>query len=647
MHALRPLRRNVSGYLPVIVLFLPGNLAPSAGRSFSLARTFMLQFWLALLFSAFFLSCPAWTLAKQTGETAHSHYSAYEKGRERLRNLEHGKAGQQRINWLNAVREFRRLYWLAPNSSLAPRCLFMTAQTYAKMYTHFHLRLDLDESIQYYQKVASLFPKNTLADDALYNAALLLEKEKKDTLGAAELYTRIVHHYPKGDFSGQAREALIRLGRKKKMSVQESEHFSSLLPPATVSPLKYWASDDYTRIVVQISRPVSYTSKLLEKDGDQPRRLYLDLSSSRIAAQGRQTLPIEDGLLKQVRVRQLNNDTVRVGLEIQSISDYNIFNLNDPFRIVIDVHGDRKKRAPQTTARQGVVQSRPKIKPEFGQTSLPSREREAVAASVIILQDEKKRRPGPGQRIDPGSATKQKQDYSLAQQLGLGIRKIILDPGHGGKDPGAMAHGLKEKDIVLVVAKYLRNILRERYGYEVSLTRNRDVFLPLEERTALANTGKADLFVSIHVNAHPDKRVRGIETFYLNLATNSEAMRVAALENATSTHNISELQDILTDLMRNSKIVESSHLARYVQTNLVNGLKRNRYPVHSHGVKQAPFYVLIGAQMPAILAEISFITNPGDARLLGNKQYLHEIAEQLAVGLHSYAHKQLAAGQGH
>ena len=155
----------------------------------------------------------------------------------------------------------------------------------------------------------------------------------------------------------------------------------------------------------------------------------------------------------------------------------------------------------------------------------------------------------------------------------------------------------------------------------MALTRSKDVYLPLEERTAIANTQSGDPFISVHVNAHPDKTIGGIETYFLNLATNAEAMRVAALENATSTHSISELEDILTDLMKNTKIDESSRLARFVQTNLVSGMG-NRFKARDLGVKQAPFYVLIGAEMPAVLAEISFITNPKEAELLREDRYL-------------------------
>ena len=234
----------------------------------------------------------------------------------------------------------------------------------------------------------------------------------------------------------------------------------------------------------------------------------------------------------------------------------------------------------------------------------------------------------------PSKATN-REKLSLAQQLGLGVRKIVIDPGHGGKDPGAMAFGLKEKEIVLKISKKLAKVLRNTYRYEVVLTRTKDIFIPLEERTAIANTHKSDLFISIHINAHSDQASGGIETYFLNLATDANAMRVAALENATSTHSIGELQDILATLMKNSKIDESSRLARFVQTNLVSGFGRN-YKPRDLGVKQAPFYVLIGAEMPAILAELSFITNPEEAKLLQNEQYLDKIAEQLAAGIVAY-----------
>ncbi len=549
--------------------------------------------------------------------------------------------GEDRSSWLKGVRNFRRLYLLDTKGPLAPSCLYMIAGMYRQMFQRFHLPIDLDESINSYQQLASEFSENRLADDALFAVATLYERHKKNRKRALELYETIISRYPRGDQCMRARKKIAGPALYSRISSAGSP---SNLPDtllADISPIKHWSSSDYTRIVIQASRSVTYTTSLLEKDGDQPRRLYIDLKDSAIAPRFQTPVPIEDGLLKRIRTRQFNDNTVQVILDIESISDYKIFDLKDPFKIVIDVHGIKTKKKIAAAKPVLPVAEQPKTKPKVRATSLPS--------SFIVLEDFNKKRPRHSARagMNPPVTIQKKPEsrLSLAQQLGLGIRKIIIDPGHGGKDPGAMAFGLKEKDIVLKVAKKVQKILRKKYNYEVSLTRKTDIFIPLEERTALANTAGADLFVSIHVNAHPNKATRGIETFYLNLATNSEAMRVAARENATSTHNINEMQHILTDLMQNSKILESSRLAHFVQTNMISGLRKDNYQTKDHGVKKAPFYVLIGAQMPAVLVEISFITNPMEAKRLRKNSFLNEIAAQISAGVSAYVGQHLTAAQ--
>ncbi|MDR0477054.1 MAG: N-acetylmuramoyl-L-alanine amidase [Desulfobulbaceae bacterium] len=232
---------------------------------------------------------------------------------------------------------------------------------------------------------------------------------------------------------------------------------------------------------------------------------------------------------------------------------------------------------------------------------------------------------------------------SLAQQLSLGVKKIVLDPGHGGKDPGAMAGSLQEKDVVLAVAKRLKPVLEKELGCQVVLTREGDRFLGLEERTAFANTEGADLFLSLHLNAHSSSQAHGFETYYLNLTTNPEAMRVAAQENATSTHQLSDLQDILSNIMKNSKIAESSRLARLVNDAVAHGASAAEGDkMKKHGVKQAPFYVLIGAQMPAILLEMAFISNPDDAKHITSDDYVADMAKHIAQGILSYTNTNTA-----
>ncbi len=306
----------------------------------------------------------------------------------------------------------------------------------------------------------------------------------------------------------------------------------------------------------------------------------------------RPIVPIADDLLSNARAGQYTADTVRVVLDIKSIDDFSIFSLKNPFRIVVDINGIPKKR--------------PSKKP---------------------LKEEEIRPPSG----DIG-------DGSLARQLALGVRRIVIDPGHGGKDPGAVGYdrNVLEKNVALEVSKRLARKVRKRLGCEVILTRDRDVFLSLEERTAIANTKNADIFISLHANAHRNRRVRGIETYFLNLATDNEAILVAARENATSAKNISDLEAILNDLMKNSKVNESSRLAGYVQRAMVRKLKTKYKKVNDKGVKQAPFYVLLGAEMPCILVEIAFISNKAECSRLNTAAYQEAVADAIVVGIQDY-----------
>ncbi|MCW5200683.1 N-acetylmuramoyl-L-alanine amidase, partial [Desulfobulbus sp. F4] len=371
---------------------------------------------------------------------------------------------------------------------------------------------------------------------------------------------------------------------------------------AKLLPIQHWSSDSYNRVAVSISSPAVYQAELPDKNKKQ---LRLEFKQSHIPPELRTPIAVNNGLIKTIHAEQTDGETVQVSLYLAEDADSKIFSLNDPFRVVVDLR--KAATAPEQAAAE--TQNKP--------SDQEKKENEKTA-------DAKK-------EIKPEGA--QRHGLTLAQQLGLGIRRIMIDPGHGGKDTGATGFGLEEKNIVLDVAKRVRELLKKE-NYEVLLTREQDVLIPLEERTAIANTKGTDLFLSIHVNAHPKATVKGVETYYLNLAANPDAMRVAALENATSTRSISEMQGILASLMKNTKIDESSLLAEFIQTSMTDGLRR--YKVKNLGVKKAPFYVLIGAQMPAVLAEISFISNKEEAALLKDDQYLQAIAKQIAVGVVAY-----------
>ncbi len=384
--------------------------------------------------------------------------------------------------------------------------------------------------------------------------------------------------------------------------------------------IQHWSSDRYSRVAVNASGPTEYHVELPDRSSSQPGMLHIDFERISASPAALTPMVLKNGLVKSIYTKLSGKDAVRVSLELAAAADCKVFSLNDPFRVVIDIRSlaepEPEKPVVAVAAATAEVEKHPE-KPEEKTHEEP------------VLKTQSKVKPVEAEKL------------TLAQQLGLGIRRIVIDPGHGGKDTGAVAFGLKEKDIVLKVAKRIRKILKKE-GYEIFLTREKDVFLPLEERTAIANTKGADLFLSIHVNAHPKSWVRGVETFYLNLAANPEAMRVAALENATSTRSMSEMEGILTDLMKNTKINESSQLAEFIQTSMAEGLRS--YKIRSLGVKKAPFYVLIGAQMPAALAEISFITNEKEAALLKDDKYLQTIVEHIAAGVTAYAeHRRTAA----
>ena len=216
------------------------------------------------------------------------------------------------------------------------------------------------------------------------------------------------------------------------------------------------------------------------------------------------------------------------------------------------------------------------------------------------------------------------------------VSKIVIDPGHGGKDPGAISpNGIREKDITLEIGKLLAKRLKE-LGFEIFLTRSRDEFLTLEERTVFANKKRADLFISVHINSHQNPSVSGIETYFLNLTTDSSAIEVAARENATTQKSISDLQLIINDLMLNSKINESSKFANFVHTCIVSSALNIGYNGKNLGVRQAPFYVLLGAQMPSILLELGFITNSTDSEMLKRRSYQDTLVEGIAKGINNY-----------
>jgi N-acetylmuramoyl-L-alanine amidase len=614
----------------------------------------MLRYFLFLLFLSGLLTTDA-LLAQLAGAAVAQPASSgafsspsqmYDQAKFYFNQLENNSdLARSRDNWLKGTRNFRKVYLLNPKSEYAPGCLYMLGNMYLKMYERFSLGIDLDESLAYYKDTSRLFPEHFLSDDALYAESQIYFQIKKDPKKASSTLEKILSLYPKGDMHSKAADKLKILSKDFDLPLPRAlvgnVHSNQL---TTIHPVKFWSSPDYARIVVMADSPVTYSENVLRKQHEEPQNLFIDFKNSYTAPELRRKISVQEGLLKQLRVDQVRTDTVRVYLDVKSIDTYKIFSLPNPFRIIIDVHGPKEVASSHLKSpalgKPTIAQSAEAAK-QAAVKSPPDSQRieKPLPQPISIKRSNKKRivqRPSFSPPENPLPSGKQPK-LSLAQQLGLGVRKVVLDPGHGGKDPGAMANQMLEKDIVLRIAQKLKPKLQQLLNCEVILTRNDDSYLSLEERTAIANTEEADLFVSLHLNAHPSEESRGLETYFLNLSTNAEAMRVAAMENATSTHQISDLEGILSDILKNSKIDESSRLAERVHATMLSGLNGKQFgEIKNLGVKQAPFYVLIGAQMPSILLEIAFISNKEEAENLKNPYYLETVASEIANGISAY-----------
>jgi N-acetylmuramoyl-L-alanine amidase len=302
----------------------------------------------------------------------------------------------------------------------------------------------------------------------------------------------------------------------------------------------------------------------------------------------------------------------------------------------IDSNGPRKTIVEADNGKDDDVVTIAKLDPP--EINLRTRTATTLTPSPLPKGSAKNKRKAPEVFPDAREASPTARgDRSLIRALGLKIGKIVIDPGHGGHDTGTIGpNGLEEKDLVLDVGRRLGKLLQARLGADVVFTRKDDTFIPLETRTSIANQEQADLFVSIHANSSRDPDARGVETYYLNFTSSAEALDVAARENAASDKSIHELQDLVKKIALKEKIEESREFASNVQRALHTGLATKNPGIRDRGVKKAPFIVLIGANMPSILAEISFVSNPGDERRLGTPEYRQRIAESLYRGISKY-----------
>jgi N-acetylmuramoyl-L-alanine amidase len=402
-------------------------------------------------------------------------------------------------------------------------------------------------------------------------------------------------------------------------------------PPASLATLKRIqrsALPDGVRVILQLDREVSYSDVQLET----PPRVFFDLKGVRPAAGVGEPQHFSGDIVREIRLGRHPGDTTRIVMPLEGIARYSTFALYDPYRVIIDfVRGQRAAQTPPLPTR--AVASRIKATKS---PVLPAPARitktPGPAAPEPLKAEPLTSRPALPPALPAANAA---GGFSLSRQLGLGLSRIVIDPGHGGHDPGAQSGRLSEAQVTLDVALRLEKILSAR-NLDVVLTRRTDVYIPLEERTVIANREEADLFLSIHVNASENSSARGVETYFLNFASNPEAEAVAARENSASGRSMHSLPEIVKAIALNNKLDESRDLAALVQRAMIRRLRTENKNVRDLGVKQAPFVVLIGAAMPSVLAEISFLTNRSEGAFLRTGAYRQRIAEALADAVMQY-----------
>jgi N-acetylmuramoyl-L-alanine amidase len=417
-----------------------------------------------------------------------------------------------------------------------------------------------EKCIRLYQKYIASSEEHSTKEEALFRLAELrlgLAKSSgkpRDFKKAEGMVKELKMKYPDSRFSFRVEN------RPDKAQRTIPDPQKTVL--SRLKDIRYWSYPDYTRVVLDLSRGVTYHH---EKES-KPDRLWINIDNTQLENRlGEKLMTIKDGILTQIKAIQHTPNTVRVMLGLQDASDYRVVHFSDPDRVVVDV---------------------------FGKPAVP------------------------------------------------GFNRIVIDPGHGGKDPGAIGrNGLTEKEVVLDVGLRLKDLIQKNLDREVLMTRNRDVYIPLEERTQLANGKRADLFISIHANASPNRRARGVEIYTLGQATDSSALATAARENSIQVESLKNLDGairvMLADLSIMRRLDDSLEFADATRQAFVKYLGKN-YDVTDLGVKEAPFYVLMNAGMPSILAEISFISNPVEEKRLASRPYREKIAQSLFEGIRQY-----------
>jgi N-acetylmuramoyl-L-alanine amidase len=388
--------------------------------------------------------------------------------------------------------------------------------------------------------------------------------------------------------------------------------------PPFLSEIHAWTNEIYTRVAVYTGEEVTWQADTVRADPDRglPPRIFIDIRGAGIRKDIlHNPVGVNNGLLRQVRAGRFSKDTVRVVIDLERPSTFRVFALPDPYRIIVDVDGEGE------------------IPP------LPDESARATNAPAVPSP------PPPAEAAAPKEAASPKETAAPTVSPRRHPVRVMIDPGHGGKDPGATGPtGLQEKDVVLAIGRMVRDRLARSEEYEVRMTRDADVFIPLEERTAMANRNRADIFVSLHINASRNRRAKGISTYVLSRgASNREDLELAARENGVPVAKLQGVKFIIDDMFTAARKNESLRLAKTVNDAVYRNVSLRYRDQENLGLKQAPFFVLVGARMTAVLVESSFISNAREEAHLRDSAYLERIADGVVEAVRYYGQNGILA----
>jgi N-acetylmuramoyl-L-alanine amidase len=542
------------------------------------------------------------------------------------------KSEKTRDQWLELIKDFENHGKKYEKNKIAAKSFYNVATLSYKIYKISHRQSDLNKSLKNYEKVCINFTNSSLGDDSCVFLYKFYFKKIKNYEKTKYFANFILKNYENGD-AYLSTKKFVEKNFPDLLKNKNNKNFIKKTSNDLID-IEYYKN----KLIIRIKSSNNETAKIGEVKVDgELEKIFIDLKNESVI----KLKPIEiDFIVEKIRFGQYKKDVGRIVFDLKKMVKYKILDRGKTLLIsfkkdisnkeeiipkeIINIEAQKSKDDDTTkkVRAQNIEPQQSKdndtTKKVRAQNIEPQQKENGTASSTKKVR---------AQNIEPQQKEKKEKKYI-----------IVIDPGHGGKDPGATSQDKKiyEKDITLEVALKLEKKLKSKKNYKIILTRRTDKALTLDQRTDIANDGKGDIFISLHINALPNKKFYGIETFYLNIAADNYSKRLESVENAENQKKISDLQFILADLLKKANTKESIDFANFVQSSLIFNLRRKYKNIKNLGVKNAMFYVLLDTKMPSILVELGFISNKNEVKKLKNAKYQEKIADSIVKGIDKF-----------